>query len=126
MKQVVEAYLGLWIIMLMLMLALAFTSINMNVAQARKIISDIKAEVQASNGQIVDDTDILVGKSKSTIKDDGFTYTYEIHRQTLVDRDIKEDSESYIYNSIYKISLEYTYSVPLFGKQVYPIVTFAY
>jgi len=126
MRTVVESYVGLWVIVFILMLGIAFTSINMNVAQARKIAADIKAEVQASNGQIVDSTDILTGSSGATIASNGYEYDYEIQRQTLVDLNKKEDSESYIYNSIYKIKLEYQYSVPLFGKQVYPIVTFAY
>lgn len=126
MRTVVESYVGLWVIMLMLMLGIAFTSINMNVSQARKIASDIKAEVQASNGKIVDSTDILTGGGTATLESNGYEYNYEIQRQSLVDLDKKEDSESYIYNSIYKIKLEYKYAVPLFGTQIYPIVTFAY
>lgn len=53
MKQVVESYVVLWVIMFMFFFAFAFTSINLNVAQARKIVNDIKTEVQASNGALV-------------------------------------------------------------------------
>lgn len=53
MKQVVESYVVLWVIMFMFFFAFAFTSINLNVAQARKIVNDIKTEVQASNGAFV-------------------------------------------------------------------------
>ena len=52
MKQVVEAYVGLWVIMFMLLLAMAFTSINLHVAQARRIMDSIKVEIQASNGHV--------------------------------------------------------------------------
>lgn len=125
MKQVVEAYAGLWIIMILLMLAISFTSINMNTAQARKIVADIKAEVQASNGTIVPDTNMLEGQG-GNITQDGYAYKYQIDRQSLVSEGLNDSSESYIYNSIYKIRLEYEYVVPLFGRQIYPLEVFAY
>lgn len=57
MKQVVESYVVLWVIMFMFFFAFAFTSINLNVAQARKIVNDIKTEVQASNGAFVNNSE---------------------------------------------------------------------
>lgn len=129
MKQVVEAYAGLWVIMILLMLAIAFTSINMNTAQARKIVADIKAEVQASNGTIVPETNMLEGESAGGadgIKQNGYAYKYQIDRQSLISEGLNDSSETYIYNSIYKIRLEYEYVVPLFGRQIYPLEVFAY
>ena len=93
MRTVVESYVGLWVIVFILMLGIAFTSINMNVAQARKIAADIKAEVQASNGQIVDSTDILTGSSGATIASNGYEYDYE-SEESLTTTEAKERSES--------------------------------
>ena len=42
------------------------------------------------------------------------------------DSNILAQNETWIYNDIYKISLVYTYSVPLFGTQVYPIEGYTY
>lgn len=53
MKQVIEIYVGLWVLLFMFLLAVAFTSINLHITQARKIYNDIRAEVQASNGAIL-------------------------------------------------------------------------
>ena len=73
MRQVVEAYVGLWIILTLFWVAIAFTSINLNVSQARKIVSDIKAEVQASNGSVVDDSNELKFESATdSMKDHGY------------------------------------------------------
>lgn len=134
MKQVIETYAAVWVIMLLFMLALAFTTINMNVIQARKIYNDIVAETQASNGLNVDGTGRLYYSSTApsdpnmlcTLANDGFQYEYSVIRQSLVDENKTADNETYIYNSLYKVSLKYEYFVPLFGKQVYPITGFAY
>lgn len=127
MKQVIEAYVGLWIVVFMLMIAISFTSINLHVSQARRIMNSIKSEVQASNGSVVtDESGILEGTSIQTLKNDGYTFKYTITRQTVVNDAISSEEETYIYNDIYKISLLYEYVVPLFGKQVYPIEMFAY
>lgn len=134
MKQVIETYAAVWVIMLLFMLALAFTTINMNVIQARKIYNDIVAETQASNGLNVDNSDRLYYSSTAqtdpllncTLASDGFQYEYSVIRQSFVDENKTADNETYIYNSLYKVSLKYEYYVPLFGKQVYPITGFAY
>lgn len=129
MKQVIEAYVGLWIVMFMLMIAIAFTSINLHVSQARRIANSIKSEVQASNGAVVDSEGIdgkLEGTSKQVLATNGYQFKYTITRQTVVDNSIVDAGETYIYNDIYKISLVYEYLVPLFGKQIYPIEMFAY
>ena len=128
MKQVVEAYAGLWVIMFLFLIAMAFTSINLHVAQARRIMDSIKSEVQASNGQYVFNHPIPdTGYTEDVYNpDNSYKYSYTIERSSLIDDSINDADETYIYNSVYKISLKYTYWVPLFGKQVYPIETFAY
>lgn len=127
MKQVVEVYVGIWVIVFMFLFAMAFTSINLNVSQARKIMSDIKAEVQASNGTVIPaDQNILIGQSANTLQNSGYFFEYQITRQNIASNAASLDSETYIYNDIYKIRLEYEYWVPLFGRQLYPIESFAY
>lgn len=129
MKQVVEAYAGLWVIMFMFLLAMAFTSINIHVSQARRIMDSIKAEVQASNGQYVFNKQIdpTNGLEDEVFKpENAYKYSYKIEKQSLIEDNINDADETYIYNDVYKISLKYTYWVPLFGKQVYPIEVFAY
>ena len=123
MKQVVEAYVGLWVIMFMLLLAMAFTSINLHVAQARRIMDSIKAEIQASNGQYVFNNPIPDDGFEDTVHPEGstFRYSYKVERQSLIDDGINDADETYIYNSVYKINLKYVYWVPLFGKQIYQI-----
>lgn len=127
MKQVVEAYVGLWIIVFMLMLALAFTSINMHVSQARKLANDIKVEVQASNGTLIPDGEnqSKTWESDAKLENEGYQFDYTITRQVL-NSSGSDPGETYIYNDIYKIQLNYEYIVPLFGRQIYPIVMFAY
>lgn len=127
MKALIESYIGVWFIMFLMLLALAFTCINMNVAQARKILSDIKAEVQASNGAIVPkDTGVYTSSSSATLEDNGYTWDCNITRQSMLIDGAYEDGETFMYNNIYKISFKYEYYVPLFGRQIYPIETFAY
>lgn len=136
MKQVIESYVGIWIIMLLFILAMAFTIINLNVIQARKIYSDIKAEVQASNGSIIPEGQnrayvnsrnvVIDGERPYTIENGGYQYEYSIIRESIVDAGIQATDETFIYNSLYKVSLKYEYYVPLFGKQIYPITGYAY
>lgn len=134
MKQVIETYATVWVIMLLFMLALAFTTINMNVIQARKIYNDVVAETQASNGLNVGSSNRLYYSSaeqtdatkRCTLANDGFQYEYSVIRQSIVDENKTAADETYIYNSLYKVSVKYEYFVPLFGKQVYPITGFAY
>ena len=129
-------YVGIWVIMILLYLCLAFTSINMNVVQARNLLSNIKSEVSASNGAILGNNIEYTFKSKDkgiTIKDNGYSFEYKITKQSLyngvdgqpVYDDATKDS-TFIYNNMYKIELKYRYTVPLFGIQVYPISTLAY
>lgn len=130
MKQVVEAYAGLWVIMFLFLLAMAFTSINLHVAQARRIMDSIKAEVQASNGQYVNNVeipyDVPLKIEDKTHLDNAYMYSCVIERTSPIDKNINDADETYIYGDVFKISLKYTYWVPLFGKQIYPIEVFAY
>lgn len=133
MKQVIESYAAIFIILILFLMGMAFTNINMNVTQARKIFNDIRAEVQASNGAIVDDTGRYYYNSTDEsnaytykISTSGYQYEYSIIRQSIVGNSVQSDDETYIYNDLYKISLKYEYYVPLFGKQVYPMTGFAY
>lgn len=137
MKSLIEAYVGIWIIILLLYLCLAFTSINMNVVQARNILSDIKANVSASNGSIVDtekNTYTYDSASKDiTLKNNGYTFTYTVTRLSLyidsegnnIYNNATEES-TFVYNDLYKVELNYEYTVPLFGKQTYPLTALVY
>jgi hypothetical protein len=136
-KSLIEAYVGIWIIILLLYLCLAFTSINMNVVQARNILSDIKANVSASNGSIVDtekNTYTYDSASKDiTLKNNGYTFTYTVTRLSLyidsegnnIYNNATEES-TFVYNDLYKVELNYEYTVPLFGKQTYPLTALVY
>lgn len=124
MRSVVDAYVGIWIICIVMLLAMGFTMINLHVSNARHIMSDLKAEVQASNGAMVPaDTGIYTQPKQEGY---GYHYTFQIERQNILATDRDMEGNSYIYNNIYKISLNYVYSVPLFGKQVYPLVSYTY
>ena len=77
-------------------------------AQARKILSDIKAEVQASNGAIVPkDTGVYTSSSSATLEDNGYTWDCNITRQSMLIDGAYEDGETFMYNNIYKISFKY-------------------
>lgn len=124
MRSVLESYIGIWLIMLFLMLCIGFTSINMNIGQARTIYNSIRAEVQASNGYVVPASNVKEYNSVSdgiTIKDKGYSFTYTVKRLSLDDGINRADDETFEYNDIYRIDLKYSYSVPIFGRQVYPI-----
>lgn len=125
MRQVVESYLVLWLVLLLLFLGIGFTSINIHTSQARRVYNDIKAEVQASNGTIVPESGLYNG-TQSAAETVGHDYiiTYMIERQSLIDSAQADSDETFIYNDIYKITLVYTYAVPLLGKQQYAIVGF--
>ena len=129
MRQVIESYALILTIALLSILAVAFTSINLNIVQARRIYNDVRAEVQASNGAIVPtDTNVYQSKSEyienTFLNDHHYGFTYTISRDSLTpsDHNITQEDETFIYNSIYRINFVYVYSVPLFGKQYYPIV----
>lgn len=86
MKNVVEMYLGIWVIMILLYLCLAFTSINMNVVQARNILNTVKEEVRASNGGVLKDNLTYTVKSKDkgvTLANNGYSFEYKITKQSL-------------------------------------------
>lgn len=135
MKNIIEGYIGLWIVLILLYLCLAFTSINMNVVQARNVLQTYKEEVQASNGGIVDSSNKYTYDSKSngiTLNNNGYHFKCEIKRLSLYNNggtsiynDATKDS-TFVYNNLYKVQLTYEYTVPLFGKQVYPISTLCY
>lgn len=135
MKNIVEAYIGVWVLTILLYLCLAFTSINMNVSQARDIANDIKTQIKASNGSILTENTYTY-KSKDdgiTLKNNGYSFDYTITKQSLytdengqnVYADISNDN-SFKYNDIYKVELYYRYTVPIFGTQLYPIKTLVY
>lgn len=135
MKNIIEGYIGIWVILIILYLCLAFTSINMNVVQARNLINTYKAEISASNGDIVDSSNTYTFHSSDngiTIENNGYSYDCEIVRLSLYNdgvNDIYDDAtadSTFVYNNLYKIQLTYTYTVPLLGKQVYPISTLCY
>ena len=86
MKNVIEMYLGIWVIMILLYLCLAFTSINMNVVQARNILNTVKEEVRASNGGVLKDNLTYTVKSKDkgvTLANNGYSFEYKITKQSL-------------------------------------------
>lgn len=135
MKNIIEGYIGIWIVLILLYLCLAFTSINMNVVQARNIIESYKEEVTASNGGIVGDSNQFVYDSETdgiTLNDNGYAFECTITRLSLYNdgtTDVYDDAtkdSTFVYNSLYKVQLNYEYTVPLFGKQVYPISTLCY
>ena len=131
MKSIIDSYIGLWLIMLFLVLGISFTSINMNVVQARKIYSDVKAVVQASNGATVDTTSNRLSynsvDSGITIRDNGYSYSYTVTRKPLsASEGLQADNETWIYNDIYQIDFVYQYNIPLFGRQIYPISGYTY
>lgn len=146
MRQVIESYALILTIALLSVLAIAFTSINLNIVQARRIYNDVRAEIQASNGAIVPTgpnpednvmvnnkyyphTRTLTGKEMGSeegyqfMLDHHYGFYYKVSRTSMTpaDHDILREDETFIYNSIYKIDFVYTYSVPLFGRMVYPI-----
>ena len=133
MKQVIESYSAIFIVLILFLMGMSFTTISMNVTQARKIFNDIRSEVQASNGAIVDNTDRYYYNSTDSsnayvykLSTTGYQYEYSIVRQSIVGNSAQSDDETYIYNDLYKISLKYEYYVPLFGRQIYPMTGFAY
>ena len=131
MRQVIEAYALILTIALLSILAVAFTSINLNIVQARRIYNDVRTEVQASNGAIVP-TDTNVYNSTTNhpyltqdfLNEHHYGFMYTINRESLTpsNHNITQEDETFIYNSIYRINFVYVYSVPLFGRQYYPIV----
>lgn len=135
MKNIIEGYIGIWIVLILLYLCLAFTSINMNVVQARNLLDTYKNEISASNGDIVGSSNKYVFDSDSkniTLSNNGYEYDVTITRLSLYNdgtHDIYNDAtkdSTFVYNNLYKVQLNYTYAVPLFGKQVYPISTLCY
>ena len=133
MRSVVETYAAIVIILMIFLLGMSFTTINLNITQARKIYNDIKSEIQASNGAIVDDSNYYKFRSFEgdnttyTLSTTGYQYEFSVTRQSILDSTtIESEDETYIYNDLYKISLKYEYYVPLFGRQIYPMTGFAY
>lgn len=128
MRSIIEAYVGVWSILLLIWIAIAFTGINMNVAQARKTYNDICAELQACNcdftsfsakhGGSVDSN----GNYTSNIyKGTGYKYQFTVEFAD-VDRKYSANNETFIYNDLYKIKMNYDYGVALFGTFSYPQV----
>lgn len=147
MRNVIECYVGIWILLVLFMVAIAFTSVNMHVIQARKIFNDLRAEVQASNGSFLNDSNYYYYDSKDgkfyrqqgatdagestgnkliTISTDGYEFEYSVIRLSAEEQAKASADNTYMYNNLYKISLRYVYTVPLFGTQVYPMTGYAY
>lgn len=129
MRQVIESYSYILVIVLILWLGIAFTAINLHTVQARRLYQNVRTEVQSSNGAMVDDSNIYTSSADKMTDDfrkqNGFGFKYVIERQNPLDQYEGEEDETFIYNSIYKITFIYVYNVPLFGQQVYPIEGFA-
>lgn len=129
MKSIIESYVGIWIILIFTLISTAFLNIHLNVIQARRITNEIKTEVQATNGAGVpiDTNTYKYDSSEDNLSfDDGslYCYNYTIERCTITDK--REEGQTYIYNDVYKINLNYHYIVPLFGEQIYPVTTYTY
>ena len=140
MKSVVETYVGIWSILLFTILSSAFLSIHLNVIQARRICDNLKTYVQTTNGSFIgteeyssnskseDGSDILRDNAPSQpisfSNGSLYEYSYDIERCTI--SDAKSSGETFLYNDIYKIDFEYTYVVPLFGRQIYPMQIYTY
>lgn len=127
MRQVIESYVFIMLFTLLLWIAIAFTSINLHTVQARRIYNDIKAEVQASNGAMVDASNkfTITQLDETFRRTNNYGFKCEIERQSIKGHDKHSDHENYVYNDIYMISFIYVYNVPLFGQQVYPIQGFS-
>ena len=101
MRQVIETYALIWFLMIMFLLGTAFTQINMHTSQARKIYNDIRSEVQASNGSIVDTTDRLYKSTSDngySLTSNGFEYEYSPSNAIEAEERLKE-TKSEIYDA---------------------------
>lgn len=138
MKQVIEAYVGIWILIIIMYICMAFTMINLNVTQARKTYNDIKAEISACNGSLEAyknqhaDSNITISPdgtelSYIVIKNgSGYSVSIKNTEKNREDSWENSDNQTFIYNDLYKIDMNYFYSVPIFGMQNYPIKGYAY
>lgn len=134
MKQLVEAYIGIWLLCILLWIGIAFTGINLHTAQARKTFNDIKAEVQACNGDLSAFHTISTSQNITydaatdiyTYQGTSYHYDFKITQVSAGDSAYTASNETYIYNSLYKLQLDYYYAVPLFGGQVYPQIGYIY
>lgn len=132
MKTVIEAYASIWAILLLIWIAIAFTSINLNVAQARKTYNDIKAELQACNGNLnvfqANHGGTLNADGSYTSKEysgNGYKFTFNVEFADT-NRNYSATNETYIYNDLYRLTVNYSYAVPLFGKFDYPQLGYVY
>jgi hypothetical protein len=132
MKTVVEAYASIWAILLLVWIAIAFTTINLNVSQARKTYNDIKAELQACNGNL----SIFQANHGGTVNADGsytsheytgngYTFSFNVEYADT-NANYTATNQTYIYNDLYRLNMTYTYGVPLFGTFTYPQVGYVY
>lgn len=129
MRQIVEMYTGFFMTILIMILAMAFTCINIHVSHARTLYNSVKAQVQASNGAMVDSSNEFSAdfeKNGCTFKDDGFEVAYMVHRVNTSSDAAEQYNQTWIYNDIYRVDLYYVYNVPFFGRQVYPISGYVY
>jgi hypothetical protein len=130
MKNVIEGYVGIWIFLVLFYMCMAFTCLNLNVIQARNLMSSIKAQVSASDGAIIPSgEDSYTYDSLAdgiSIDENGYEFTYTVVRQNPIGLDKAADNSSFIYNYSYKISMKYSYHIPLFGYQTYPLSVIVY
>lgn len=129
MRQTVEMYIGFFMLLLIMILAMAFTTINIHVSHARTLYNSVKAQVQASNGAMVDSSNEFTAdfvKNGCTFRDDGFEVAYIVKRVSNSSDSAEQYNQTWIYNDIYRVDLFYVYNVPFFGRQVYPISGYVY
>lgn len=129
-KNVIEGYIGIWIFLLLFYLCLGFTSLNMNIVQARNLMSSIKAQVSASNGAIIPEgqTEYTYDSTDNNISiaNNGYEFSYTVTRESPLDIDAASENSGFIYNYVYRVTMYYKYHIPLFGRQTYPISVIVY
>lgn len=135
----------IWSFMLLILTCISFTMINLNVITARQMYSTVKADLQASDGSWLNDSPDADGYNyhryagwtngnlkgsadtmKNFLDHHGYSWQYAIKRLTNVDDDVQDSNETYIYHDLYKLDMTYSYTVPLFGRQVYPLSGYVY
>lgn len=124
MRNVIDGYVGIMIILVLVMLGVSFTTINMDVTMATKIYNEIVDEVQSTNGAILTSNKFSYDSSTDTYtytkKADNNAYSYEIViKKESIGSPSEDNAQTFIYNDIYRVDMNYTYNVPIFGKQIY-------
>lgn len=124
MRNIIDGYVGILVIMLLVTLCLAFTTINLDITAAKKIYNDVVSEIENTDGAILDtdkysynnDNDTYTYTKKA--ENNAYVYTITVKREDI-GSEITDTGQTFIYNSIYKVNMKYQYFVPLFGRQTY-------